>query len=95
MKIIVAGPGCGRCHATEKNVQEACKELSLDADISHEFDVKRFRWFLIHAHLYTFCDFFAVCCGCVKCFPGCGSIVECLTGDVNTDSGYILGVLWV
>jgi len=43
MKIIVAGPGCGRCHATEKNVQEACKELSLDADISHEFDVKRFR----------------------------------------------------
>lgn len=43
MKIVVAGPGCGRCHATEKNVHDACKALGLDADISHVFDVKRFR----------------------------------------------------
>ena len=43
MKIIVAGPGCGRCHATEKNVIEAAKVLNLQADISHEFDVKAFR----------------------------------------------------
>ncbi|MCX5828144.1 MAG: thioredoxin family protein [Deltaproteobacteria bacterium] len=43
MKIVVAGPGCGRCHATEKNVKDACKELGIEADISHEFDVKRFR----------------------------------------------------
>ena len=43
MKIIVAGPGCGRCHATEKNVNEAAKALNLKADISHEFDVKNFR----------------------------------------------------
>jgi len=42
MKIVVAGPGCGRCHATEKNVNDACNELCIDADISHIFDVKRF-----------------------------------------------------
>ncbi len=43
MKIIVAGPGCGRCHATEKNVREAARELNLQADITHEFDVRGFR----------------------------------------------------
>ena len=43
MKIIVAGPGCARCHATEKNVIEAAKALNIQADISHEFDVKAFR----------------------------------------------------
>ena len=43
MKIIVAGPGCARCHATEKNVIEASEALNLQTDISHEFDVKSFR----------------------------------------------------
>ena len=43
MKIIVAGPGCARCHVTEKNVIDACAALNLAADISHEFDVKSFR----------------------------------------------------
>ena len=43
MKIIVAGPGCARCHATEKNVNDACKALGLDAEISHVFDVRKFR----------------------------------------------------
>jgi small redox-active disulfide protein 2 len=43
MKIIVAGPGCARCHATEKNVKEASKALNLQADITHEFDVRSFR----------------------------------------------------
>lgn len=43
MKIIVAGPGCARCAATEKNVIEAAKALNLQADISHEFDVRGFR----------------------------------------------------
>ncbi len=43
MKIVVAGPGCGRCHATEKNVTDACATLGIDAYISHEFDVRRFR----------------------------------------------------
>lgn len=43
MKIIVAGPGCARCHATEKNVRDAVKALNLQADVTHEFDVKNFR----------------------------------------------------
>ncbi len=43
MKIVVAGPGCGRCHATEMNVRDACTALENDADISHEFDVRKFR----------------------------------------------------
>ncbi|MEO0093353.1 MAG: thioredoxin family protein [candidate division WOR-3 bacterium] len=42
MKIIVAGPGCPRCQATEKNVINACAELKLTADISHLYDVKEY-----------------------------------------------------
>lgn len=40
MKIQVAGPGCAKCQATEKNVRDACAQLSLDADISHVYDLK-------------------------------------------------------
>ena len=39
MKIIVAGPGCARCDATEKNIAEACKQLNLDVEISHVRDM--------------------------------------------------------
>ncbi len=42
MKIQVAGPGCPRCQATEKNVGNACAELNLDADIEHIYDVKKY-----------------------------------------------------
>ena len=42
MKIQIAGPGCWRCEATEKNVFNACAELDLTADISHNYDVKQF-----------------------------------------------------
>jgi len=42
MKIQVAGPGCPRCQATEKNVFNACAELGLDADISHVYDVREY-----------------------------------------------------
>lgn len=42
MKIIVAGPGCARCQATEKNVFNAAAELNLDADITHVTDVMEF-----------------------------------------------------
>jgi small redox-active disulfide protein 2 len=42
MKIQVAGPGCPRCHETEKNVREACSQLNLTADISHVYDMKEF-----------------------------------------------------
>ncbi|MEW6675212.1 MAG: thioredoxin family protein [Nitrospirota bacterium] len=40
MKIQVAGRGCPRCQATEKNVFEACVQLNLAADISHVYDIK-------------------------------------------------------
>ena len=43
MKIQVAGPGCPRCQMTEKNVINACAELSLTADISHVTDMKTIR----------------------------------------------------
>jgi len=42
MKIIVAGPGCSRCQATEKNVFNAAAELNLDAEIIHVTDVLEF-----------------------------------------------------
>ena len=42
MKIIVAGPGCPRCQATEKSVIDACAALNLAADIDHVYDVKEF-----------------------------------------------------
>ena len=42
MKIQIAGPGCPRCQATEKNVMNACSELNLAADISHVYDIKEY-----------------------------------------------------
>jgi len=42
MKIIVAGPGCPRCQAAEKNVHEACAQLNIAAEISHIYDIKEF-----------------------------------------------------
>jgi len=42
VKIQIAGPGCPRCEATERNVFNACAELDLAADISHLRDVKEF-----------------------------------------------------
>ena len=42
MKIQVAGPGCKRCMATEKNVIDACSELGLPADITHVYEIKEF-----------------------------------------------------
>lgn len=42
MKIQVAGPGCGRCQTTEKNVRDAVAALNLTADISHVFDVREY-----------------------------------------------------
>jgi small redox-active disulfide protein 2 len=42
MKILVAGPGCPKCHETEKNVREACLQLNLNADIQHVYDIKEF-----------------------------------------------------
>ncbi len=39
MRIQVAGPGCARCDATEKNVLEACRQLGLDAEVTHVRDM--------------------------------------------------------
>jgi small redox-active disulfide protein 2 len=42
MKIVVAGPGCSHCQATEKNVFNAVAELNLDAEIIKVTDVLEF-----------------------------------------------------
>jgi small redox-active disulfide protein 2 len=42
MKIQVAGPGCARCQTTEQNVREAVKQLSLDAEVTHVYDVREY-----------------------------------------------------
>ena len=42
MKIQIAGPGCPRCQATEKNVKAACAELDISTDISHLTDMLEF-----------------------------------------------------
>jgi small redox-active disulfide protein 2 len=39
MKIEVVGPGCPKCIATEKNVKEALKQLNIDAEVSHVYDM--------------------------------------------------------
>ncbi len=40
MKIQVAGPGCKKCHDTERNVREACAQLNLNAEILHVSDMR-------------------------------------------------------
>ena len=39
MEIKVLGPGCQRCHETEKNVREAVAEAGVDATIDKVTDV--------------------------------------------------------
>ena len=39
MKIEVAGPGCPRCHQTERNVKAALGELGLEAEVVKVTDV--------------------------------------------------------
>lgn len=42
MKIQVVGSGCPKCQAVEANVKKACAEMSLQAEISHVYDVREF-----------------------------------------------------
>lgn len=42
MKIQIAGPGCSRCQATEKVVDQVCSELNLTPEIEHVYDVLKF-----------------------------------------------------
>jgi len=41
MKIKVLGPGCARCQQLEKTVNEAVRELSIDAEIEHVRDMNK------------------------------------------------------
>ena len=43
MKIIIAGPGCSRCQATEKIVHEVCNEMNLQAEIEHAYDIREYN----------------------------------------------------
>jgi len=40
VKIQAAGPGCRKCHDTERNVRVACAQLNLNAEILHVSDMK-------------------------------------------------------
>jgi len=40
VKIQVAGPGCKKCHDTERNVRDACEQLNVNAEILHVSDIK-------------------------------------------------------
>lgn len=42
MRIQIAGPGCSRCQATEKVVNQVCSELNLHPEIEHVYDVLKF-----------------------------------------------------
>ena len=42
MKIEVVGPGCARCVTTEKNIQEAVKQLGIQAEIVKVTNVAEF-----------------------------------------------------
>ena len=42
MKIEVVGPGCYRCIETEKNVKEAVKQLSIQAEVIKVTSVAEF-----------------------------------------------------
>jgi small redox-active disulfide protein 2 len=41
MDIKVLGPGCARCHATDKLVREVVKELGINANVEYIQDMKK------------------------------------------------------
>lgn len=42
MKVVVYGPGCPRCAATETNVRRALKDLGIEAEVDHIYDPNEF-----------------------------------------------------
>ena len=42
MEIKIYGPGCPRCGATETNVRRVLKDLGIEADIEHIYDIPEF-----------------------------------------------------
>ena len=41
MEIKVLGPGCKKCHETEKIVKEAVAETSIEATVDYVTDIKK------------------------------------------------------
>ena len=41
MEIIVLGPGCKKCHETERVVKEALLEVGKEAVVEHETDIAK------------------------------------------------------
>jgi small redox-active disulfide protein 2 len=41
MNIKILGPGCAKCHALEKAVQEAIQEMKIDATVEYVKDMKK------------------------------------------------------
>jgi len=42
MEVKIYGPGCPRCGATETNVRRALKDLKMEAEIDHIYDIPEF-----------------------------------------------------
>ena len=42
MRIEILGPGCAKCHATERNVHLALEQLHVAAEVDHIYDPKEF-----------------------------------------------------
>lgn len=40
MKIEILGPGCPRCHETERRVINALAKAGKDAEVTHVYDLK-------------------------------------------------------
>lgn len=42
MKVQIAGPGCGRCKATEEVVGQVLKELNIVTTVEHVYDIREY-----------------------------------------------------
>lgn len=40
MKIEILGPGCPRCHETERRVMNALAKAGIDAEVTHVYDLR-------------------------------------------------------
>jgi small redox-active disulfide protein 2 len=76
MKIQIAGPGCPNCQKTEQNVVLACKELNLDAAISHVTNIAEFLDLGVMRTPAVLVDGEVVVCGRV---PSVSEVKEVLT----------------
>lgn len=42
MKIQIAGPGCARCQAAEKVVNDVVNGLGIKAEVEHAYDIREY-----------------------------------------------------